>query len=87
MREKISQGLYALTAHAEEEMHNDNLVEEDIEHAICNGAIVQTARDRLSRRKYTVEGTAQNGRTTRAICRFSDSGRYLVIITVYTLDD
>lgn len=87
MQEKINDSLYTLTTHAEEEMYNDKLVEEDIEHAIQTGVVMRTERDRLARRKYTVEGTARDGRTIRVICRFSDSGNYLVIITVYALDD
>lgn len=85
MRDKIALGFYATTRHAEEEMYDDSLTEEDVETAINNGAVVRIQRDRLARRKYTVEGRARDGRTMRVICRFSDTGSDLVIITVYAL--
>jgi hypothetical protein len=85
MQEKISRGLYALAAHAQEEMYDDNLVEEDIEHVITHGTIVRTERDQLARRRYTVEGSAQETRTVRVFCRFSDAGNYLLVFTVYVL--
>ena len=47
------------------------------------GRIVRRQKDRLGRRKYTVEGVADDGRLLRAVCRFSDTGESLVVITVY----
>ena len=83
IREKVRSGQYALTFHAIEEMAQERFEEEDFEEAMVSGRIVRRQTDRLGRRKYTVEGLARDDRSLRAVCRFSDSGASLVIITVY----
>lgn len=85
IKDKIRKNNYALTSHAEDEMQEDLLTEVDIEHAILNGKIVRTQRDHLGRTKFTIEGKSQNFRKIRIICRFSDSGELLIIITVYEI--
>lgn len=76
-----------LTDHALEEMAEDGLAEDDIEESILSGQIVRVQRDRLGRRKYTIEGRSGAGQTIRAVCRYSDSGERLVIITVYAVEE
>jgi hypothetical protein len=83
IREKIRSGQYALTFHAIEEMAEEEFEEEDFEEAMITGRIVRRQTDRLRRRKYTVEGLARDDRSLRAVCRFSDSGASLVVITIY----
>ena len=72
-----------LTTHAEEEMANDDFIEVDVETAILNGRIIRRERDSLKRAKYIIEGVAIDCRKMQIVCRFSDSGHYVVIITVY----
>ena len=83
IRDKIRSEDYILTTHAEEEMANDDFIEVDVETAILNGRIIRRERDALKRAKYIIEGVAIDGRKMQIVCRFSDSGRYVVIITVY----
>ena len=83
IREKVRSGQYGLTFHAIEEMAEEAFEEEDFEQAMITGRIVRRQTDRLGRRKYTVEGLARDERSLRAVCRFSDSGAYLVVITIY----
>jgi hypothetical protein len=83
IRGKVKNDEYVLTAHAEEEMVDDGLTEVDIENAILNGRIVSRQRDALGRAKYIIQGTAIDDRRIQTVCRFSDSGNYIVIITVY----
>ena len=83
IREKIRQEEYVLTVHAEEEINNDEFVEVDVETSILNGRIIRRQRDLLGRAKYIIEGAATDGRKVQTVCRFSDSGNYVVIITVY----
>ena len=74
---------YALSLHAEQEMQEDSFTETDIEEAILNGEIIRTQKDKLGRKVFTVEGTTDSFRKIRVICRFSDSGQFVIIITVY----
>jgi hypothetical protein len=83
IREKARSGQYILTYHAVDEMAEDGFEEEDFEEAVISGRIVRRQKDRLGRRKYTVEGKARDSRPLRAACRFSDSGEELVVITIY----
>jgi len=83
IREKVRSGYYVLTFHAIDEMTEEGFEEEDFEQAIMTGRIVRRQKDRLGRRKYTVGGVADDGRLLRAVCRFSDTGESLVVITVY----
>jgi len=76
-----------MTAHAMEEMAEDNLDILDIEHAILNGRIGRIEKGDLRGPKYTIEGTAINQHTLVGVVgRFTDTGRYL-IITVYEITD
>ncbi len=83
IREKVRSGQYVLTFHAIDEMAEERFEEEDFEQAMMTGHIVRRQKDRLGRRKYTVEGAALNKRSLRAVCRFSDRGDSLVVITIY----
>jgi hypothetical protein len=87
IREKIRRGQYALTFHVIEEMAEEEFEEEDFEEAMITGRIVRRQTDRLGRRKFTVEGLARNDRSLRAVCRFSDNGASLVVITIYDATD
>ena len=83
IREKVRGGQYLLTYHAIDEMAEDGFQEEDFEQAMRLGRVVRRQKDRFGRGKYTVEGGARDDRPLRAVCRFSDTGEKLVVITVY----
>jgi len=83
LREKVRSGEYILSYHAIDEMRDDEFEEEDFEAAILSGRVVRRQKDRLARRKYTVEGSARDKRTLRAVCRFADASDKLVVITIY----
>lgn len=83
IREKVRSGEYTLTYHAVDEMTDDDFEEEDFEEAIATGWIVRRQKDRLGRRKYTIEGAARDNRPLRAVCRFSDTGEKIVVLTIY----
>ncbi len=83
IREKVKNEEYVLTTHAEEEMVDDDFIEVDLETAILNGQILRRQRDLLGRAKYIIQGVATDSRKIQIVCRFSDSGNYVVIITVY----
>ncbi len=83
IRKQVRGGGYVLTYHAIAEMTEDGFEETDFERAVARGRIVRRQRDRLGRRKYTVEGGTRQGRLLRAVCRFSEGGGSLVVITIY----
>ena len=66
-------------------MQEDLLNEAEIEEAITAGRIIRIQKDQFARTVYTIEGTTHNLRKVRVICRFSDSGQYIIIITVYEI--
>ncbi len=76
---------YDITAHATEEMAEDNLDILDVEHAILTGDVARIEKDDPRGTKYVVEGVAVDGQTTVGVVgRFTSSGRYL-IITIYEI--
>lgn len=76
-----------MTAHAMEEMAEDNLDILDVEQAILNGQVIRTKKDDPRGTKYVVEGTAIDQQTPVGIVgRFTSTGRYL-IVTVYEITD
>jgi hypothetical protein len=87
IREKVQLGQYDVTAHAMEEMAEDNLDILDVEQAILNGQIVRTDKGDPRGTKYVIEGTAVNPKNTGwsrwTVYRY---WRYL-IITVYEITD
>lgn len=73
IREKVCRRQYAFTFQAIEEMAEEGFEETDLEQAVVHGRIVRREKDRLGRRKYTVEGKTHDRRTLRAVLRFSDT--------------
>ena len=83
IREKVRRGQYVLTFHALDEMNDEGFEETDFEQAVMKGRIVRRQKDRLGRRKYTVEGMTVDMRSLRTVLRFSDAGDSIVVITVF----
>jgi hypothetical protein len=72
-----------MTAHAMEEMAEDDLDIVDVEHAVRNGRVVQIQRGDPIGSKYVIEGAATDRKTLVGVVgRFAGDARYL-IITVY----
>ena len=87
IRDKIRQQQYDMTAHAMEEMAEDDLDIIDVECSILNGEVVRIDRDDLRGTKYVVKGMAVDEKTPVGTAgRFSSIERYL-IITVYEVTD
>jgi hypothetical protein len=83
----VRNATYDMTAHAVEEMAEDQLDFVDVETAILNGRLVKAERDDPRGTRYTVHGIGADGvRTVRATGRFTETGRYL-IITVYEVTE
>ncbi len=85
--ERIRDGIrlrqYDMTAHAMEEMAEDDLDILDVEHAVLSGRVVQIQRADPRGNKYVLEGTATDGTTLVGVVgRFAGGARYL-IVTVY----
>ena len=76
-----------MTAHAMEEMAEDDLDILDVEYSIFNGQVARTEKDELRGTKYVVEGLALDEQTpVGTVGRFTANKRYL-IITVYAITD
>ena len=87
IKEKTRLHEYDMTAHATEEMAEENLDILDVEHAILSGKIARIEKKDPRGTKYVVEGVAVDGQTPVAVVgRFTTAGRYL-IITVYEITD
>ena len=87
IREKVRRGQYVLTFHAIDEMADEGFEESDFEHAVLTGRIARRQRDHRGRRKYTLEGVTQDRRPLGAVCRFSDTGELIVVITIFGVTD
>lgn len=87
IREKIRLRQYDMSAHATEEMAEDNLDIVDIEQALLNGHLARVEKDDPRGAKYVIEGMAVNQLTPVGVVgRFTGDERYL-IITVYEITD
>lgn len=84
IRQKIIERKYYLSAHAEEEMADDNLEREDVENAILKGKVEKKLTHDIRGTRYRIEGLSKDGRPVHVICRFKEDG-FLIIITVYAL--
>ena len=85
IREKIRLRQYDMTAHATEEMAEDDLNIVDVEHAVRTGRVVHIQRDDPRGNRYVIEGLAADGATSVGVVgRFLGADRYL-IVTVYKI--
>lgn len=74
---------YLLSVHALEEMAEDDVLTEDVEHVILTGAIVERQVDRATReRKYVFLGKDLAGDSVGLVGKMGSAGK-AVIITVY----
>ena len=72
-----------MTAHAMEEMAEDDLDIADVEHAVLTGRVMRIQRDDPRGHRYVLEGTAADHATLVGVVgRFPSGDRYL-IVTVY----
>jgi hypothetical protein len=83
IRALVRRGGYVLSVHAENEMADDSLTDQDLEAAILNGRIVRRERDRIGRPKYVIEGTAMDGRGLTAVAQPFQTRQLILIITAY----
>lgn len=82
-RSLVRKRQYILTIHALEEMGEDDILDEDIEHVILTGEIVERQIDRATKeRKYVLTGTDLAGEPVGVVLRMGATGK-VVIITVY----
>jgi hypothetical protein len=84
IRQKIIDRSYYLSSHSEDEMLDDELERDDVEHAILKGRIQKRLSHDIRGTRYRIEGPAPDGRQICVICRFKENGN-LIIITVYAL--
>jgi hypothetical protein len=87
IRELVRARQYDLSAHAVEEMAEDELDITDVEQAVLNGRIARVEKDDPRGAKYVVEGRGLDEVTPVGVVgRFTGTGRFL-IITVYEITD
>lgn len=87
IREQIRQRQYDMTAHAMEEMAEDDLDIVDIECAILNGRVARIDWGDPKGTKYVLKGVAADELTPVGTAgRFTSVARYL-IITAYKVTD
>ena len=82
MKRAVYEERYRITAHANEEMADDDLLVIDIEHIINTGKIVQKLTQDSRGRRYVILGNSTDNRPAYVVCRFMLSGN-LLIITAY----
>jgi hypothetical protein len=74
---------YVVTAHAADELDDEDLSILDLENIVLTGQISETQRDRATREvKYVIQGAALNGEAGEVVVKVGPTGR-LVVITVY----
>lgn len=85
IQEKVGQQQYVMTLHAEEEMEDDNLCIDDIEHGILTGIILERQSDRRTNEwKYRICGRTIDSTALEVIAKLGMTSK-VVSITVYLL--
>ena len=83
IKERMRNGCYVMTLHAEEEMDNDDLEIFDVENAVWTGKIIERQRDRETGEwKYLMKGQALSETSVIVVLKLSPTGK-VVILTVY----
>jgi len=82
IRQAIRDENYRITAHANEEMAEDDLFAMDIEEIILTGNVFKKYTKEPRGTRYKIVGRTTDMRTAYVICRFLPSGA-LLIITAY----
>jgi len=74
---------YVVSAHAAEELEDDNLTILDLENIVLTGQIIERQRDAKTREvKCVVAGIALDGSAAEAVVKLGFTGK-LIVITVY----
>ncbi len=82
IQQKVRDGDYFLSLHAEEEMIADGFDRADVENALLHGFLQKKLTRDPRGTRYIIEGPAAEGRWMQVVCRFHETGE-LIIITVY----
>jgi hypothetical protein len=85
IRRAVLAGEYRYTAHATEEMDNDDLTDADVCAVLLRGRVIATLTGDRRGRRHVVRGEIE-GAAVEVVCRFVPSGM-LRIVTVYMLDE
>ena len=87
IRSAVKEGRYAYSAHALEEMDDDQLTDSDVFGVINRGKVVAKLTGDLRGTRFVVRGVAMDKETeVEVVCRFLSSG-FLRIITVYAVEE
>jgi Domain of unknown function (DUF4258) len=87
IRRAVREDCYEFTIHALEEMDEDNVVEEDVRHALMHGSLESELTDDPRGVRFVVRGRTQDEDfEIEVVCRFLPSGM-LRIITVYAIEE
>jgi hypothetical protein len=83
LRERIRTRHYHITAHADEEMANDDLLAVDLESVILTGEIVERQRDQETGEvKYCVHGNTLDGDAAIVVVKLGPKGK-LFFVTIF----
>jgi hypothetical protein len=87
IRKAVREDRYELTAHAIEEMDEDDLTEEDVRGILLRGRVVRELTKDPRGTRFVVRGRSRaRGEAVEVVCRFLPSER-LRIITVYAMEE
>lgn len=85
IRDKIRLRQFIITAHAEEEISDDELSIFDLEHCVLTGEVIERQKDKdTGEFKYLVEGQSITNGKIVVVVKISPTGK-LVFITTYRL--
>jgi hypothetical protein len=86
MHQAVHGQRYRISAHANEEMSDDELTAEDVESILLTGQVKRRFTRDPRGVRYEVQGQTLDGRSAYLVCRFLLSG-ILLIITAYEAED
>jgi hypothetical protein len=87
IRRALREGRFEFTAHALDEMDEDDLTDADIQATILRGSLLKTFTDDARGPRFVVRGLARTRHDEiEVVCRFLPSGR-MRIVTAYRVDE
>ncbi len=82
----IQGGRVKVTGHADEEAANDNLIFEDIIHAVCNGEVIEDYPNDTPYPSCLIFGHSPWDEPIHSVWAYNPETYWVVLITVYRPD-
>lgn len=82
----VNDGRLNITDHADEELENDNIENEDLYYSVRNGEIIEDYPDDFPFPSFLIYGRDSAGRPIHSVWAYSDMEGLAILVTAYVPD-